>query len=73
MKKQIGCVGVLVLSMLFLSSCAYFRSPGPCYGVGCKAFAPVRSAQAARALAQVAQKKNIHPGHPPSTAQTQGN
>lgn len=58
MKKRIARLGILVLSTLSLSSCAYFRGPGPCYGVGCRAFAPVQTPQHAMARARTRQRRN---------------
>ncbi|HXQ26148.1 MAG TPA: hypothetical protein VN822_07060 [Candidatus Acidoferrales bacterium] len=42
--KRAGSILILCLSSLCLSACA-FRNAGPCYGIGCPAFAPSKSAQ----------------------------
>jgi hypothetical protein len=39
MRKNVGVVLILGVSTLSLSGCLFRRVAGPCYGVGCPAFA----------------------------------
>ena len=51
--KKLGAVLILCCCTLVLSSCAVLETGGPCYGVGCPAFA-TKGAPAAAPAAQAA-------------------
>lgn len=65
--KRTGGFALAVLSVVSLAGCLHFRSTGPCYGVGCRAFTTPSGASSQNASSQSAAEQSAQAANQPNS------